>query len=278
VAQAPRHPQIRTIDIVDEPLALRDACLLLLVSGELRARDEEGECVSVGPGDLVTVPTGGHCDLIARGRPAEIVWFHAGDAWAREAAALAGVEMEPSGAHFHVDRVGSDTARRATRIVRELDSTRRREGQPRALVETSRHLELLAIAVTPRPSTLAPNARRGGARARALRARFLERVGELESQPLEDVSLASLAEALGTSERHASRLFRTELGTTFREHVAGLRLERAKRLLRETDLPVIEVAAEAGWSSLGHFTTTFRRRIGLTPTGYRAAAESPQAA
>jgi AraC-like DNA-binding protein len=55
-------------------------------------------------------------------------------------------------------------------------------------------------------------------------------------------------------------------------------MERAKRLLRETDLPVIEVAAETGWSSLAHFTTTFRRRVGQTPSGYRAAGATVEAA
>lgn len=277
MAQTPTHPEIETVHIADEPLAIREACLLLLVSGDVLARDREDECVSAGPGDVITVPAGGYCQVTGRTRPAEVVWFRAGDAWAREAAALAGVEMEPSGARFHVDRCGSEAARRTARIVRELSSPREADGRPWALVAASRHLELLAIAVAPRATALAPDSRRAGARARALRVRFLEIVEELESQPLEDVSLTSVAEALGTSERHASRLFRSEMGTTFREHLAGLRLDRAKRLLRETDLPVIEVAAEAGWSSLGHFTTTFRQRIGLTPTGYRAVT-SPRAA
>lgn len=277
MVQTPTHPEIETVRVGDEPLAVHEACLLLLVSGEIQARDREDECVSAGAGDVITVPAGGHCEIAGRARPAEVVWFRAGDAWAREAAALAGVEMEPSGARFHVDRCGSETARRAARIVRELSARREVDDRPGALVEASRHLELLALAVAPRAGTLAPNSRREGARARALRARFLEVVEALERRPLEDVSLASVAEALGSSERHASRLFRSELGTTFREHLTGLRLERARRLLRETDLPVIEVAAEAGWSSLGHFTTTFRRRTGLTPTGYRAAA-SPRAA
>jgi len=61
-----------------------------------------------------------------------------------------------------------------------------------------------------------------------------------------------------------------QFGTTFREHLATLRLERAKRLLAATDLPVIEVAGHTGWSSLAHFNAVFRRRVGLTPSAFRA--------
>ena len=63
-----------------------------------------------------------------------------------------------------------------------------------------------------------------------------------------------------------------ELGKTFREHVAELRLERAKSLLRETEMTVIEVAGETGWSSLAHFNSVFRRRVGSTPGQFRRSA------
>lgn len=64
---------------------------------------------------------------------------------------------------------------------------------------------------------------------------------------------------------------------TFREFMSQLRLNRAKDLLRETDLPVIDVAAETGWRSLAHFTSTFGRRVGMTPSRYRehALAQPP---
>jgi len=71
-----------------------------------------------------------------------------------------------------------------------------------------------------------------------------------------------------------TRLFKDELGQTFGEHVAGLRLERAKDLLRNTDHNIVEVAAVTGWASLGHFNGMFRRRVGLTPSRFRALARS----
>jgi len=265
-------PSLETYKIDGEAASIDGASVLLLVEGGLPVRDDEGECIRMAPGDVLVVAAGGCCRLGGPRETGEALAFRTSRAWAREAAALAGVDLDAPNAAFHVDRCGSESARRATRLLRELSAPAPADDRHAALSVTSRHLELLSIACAHRASVLDANSRREGARARARRLRFLEIVEGLAAQPLEEVSLATVAEALGTSERQASRLFRSELATTFRDHVARLRLERAKRLLRETDLPVIEVAAEAGWSSLGHFTTTFRRRTGMTPTRYRATA------
>ena len=61
-----------------------------------------------------------------------------------------------------------------------------------------------------------------------------------------ELGLPVFARRAGLSERHVSRLFQCELGVTFREHVAALRLERAKALLRETGMSVIEVDSVPG--------------------------------
>jgi len=272
--QPPDAPITRTLEIDGEATALTGPCLGLVVRGEPHARDESGECVGLAAGDLLTVVDGARCRLGGPREAAELRLFAAPPAWVREALDLAGATARAGAVAFHVDRCGSETARRAARLLREPALPGRDEALA-ALLETSRHLELLAIASTPRERVLEPNRRREGARARRRRLRFLEIVEALSDEPLDGISLTDLAGRLGTSERQVSRLFRSELGTTFREHVATLRIERAKRLLRETDLPVIEVAAETGWGSLGHFTTTFRRRIGQTPSGYRASAPAP---
>ena len=77
---------------------------------------------------------------------------------------------------------------------------------------------------------------------------------------------------LELSARQASRLFREELGCTFRAHVANLRIERARRLLAETERSIVDVAGETGWSSLAHFNSAFRRQVGATPSAYRHGA------
>jgi len=60
------------------------------------------------------------------------------------------------------------------------------------------------------------------------------------------------------------------------QHLLTRRLERATALLRATDWSVARVCYAVGWSSLGSFTTSFRRMHGQTPTRYRAAS-SPAA-
>lgn len=270
MAPPPDIPEIRTHAIDGRAVAFEGAGLLIVIHGRLCVRDEQDECVALEAGDLLTVTDGGRCTLGGPREAGEVRAFCVGSSWAREALGLAGVVFARAEVAFHVDRCGFEAARRAARLFRELSAPRRVGDERSALVETSRRLELLAIAARPHRAVLDPGNRREGARARRRRVRLLEIVDRLVDDSLEGLSLTALADELGTSERQASRLFRSELGTTFREHLASLRLERAKRLLRETDLPVIEVAAETGWGSLGHFTTTFRRRTGLTPTGYRS--------
>ena len=135
------------------------------------------------------------------------------------------------------------------------------------LARAARALELLAIGFAARPEPLAPAARRSSARGVALDA-ALERLGE---GSLEHLSLSRFAAGLGFSERQVSRLVRERLGCSFGAHVAALRLARAQLLLAESDLPVIEVAAEAGFGSLGHFNQQFRANTGRTPSAFRAA-------
>jgi len=264
------NPKIQTLKLDGQTLPIEGTGLLLVVAGSLLARDDEGECVALEEGDLLTVAVGARCTLGGPRETGEVLAFYVGSSWERDALGLAGVSFDRPETGFHVDRCGSEMARNAARLLRDLSAPRREGDEASALVAASRHLELLAIASRPHASVLDPGARREGTGARRRRARFLEIVDRLADDSLEGLSLTALAGQLGTSERQASRLFRSELGTTFREHLASLRVERAKRLLRETSLPVIDVAAETGWGSLGHFTTTFRRRTGFTPTGYRS--------
>jgi len=51
-----------------------------------------------------------------------------------------------------------------------------------------------------------------------------------------------------------------------------LRIERARRLLAETDLPITDVGAQVGYNSQSHFTKIFREATGMTPKAFRDAA------
>jgi len=86
------------------------------------------------------------------------------------------------------------------------------------------------------------------------------------------LSLASLAKQLDVSERHVSRLFRREYGTTFGRYAARLRIEESCKRLAETDLPVAEIRRSVGWQDAGQFAVQFRRHTGMTPSQYRRQA------
>lgn len=87
----------------------------------------------------------------------------------------------------------------------------------------------------------------------------------------EALTVGDLAAVAGLSPAHFSREFRRTFGETPHQYLLTRRLERAAALLRDTDRSVTEVCFAVGLTSLGSFTTSFRRVHGLTPTAYRAS-------
>jgi AraC-like DNA-binding protein len=92
------------------------------------------------------------------------------------------------------------------------------------------------------------------------------------------LDLQSLARAANVSPRHFSRCFRRVFGETPYQYLLSRRLERARHLLRTTEMSVAEICLEVGFTSVGSFTTTFTRHVGMSPTTYRRATSSPSAA
>lgn len=104
----------------------------------------------------------------------------------------------------------------------------------------------------------------------ALSAAKLRRVlAYLEAHRNEELDLGALAQHVELSPSHLSRAFHRSTGDTLSRHLVGLRVERARQLLRETSMSVIEIAIELGYASHSHFTQVFRREVGVTPTAYR---------
>ncbi len=86
-----------------------------------------------------------------------------------------------------------------------------------------------------------------------------------------ELTLAEIASAAYLSEFHFARLFKKITGLTPHAYLAGLRVERARRLLAESDLSIVEVGAAVGYASQSHFTKIFREATGLTPRSFRQA-------
>jgi len=85
----------------------------------------------------------------------------------------------------------------------------------------------------------------------------------------EDFSLAQLAAKAGLSKFHFIRLFKNATGETPSRYHTHLRMDAARRLLRETKKSVAEVALDIGYANPSHFAKLFRRQTGLSPSDYR---------
>jgi AraC family transcriptional regulator len=93
----------------------------------------------------------------------------------------------------------------------------------------------------------------------------------IEAHLGEELSLETLAGIACLSPCHFSRAFKSALGEGPQRYVLRRRVERAKALLRQPELPLAQVAAELGFADQSHFTNVFRRLAGDTPARFRAA-------
>ncbi len=85
----------------------------------------------------------------------------------------------------------------------------------------------------------------------------------------QDLTLTGIAGAVGLSQFHFARAFKLATNLTPQQYLTERRVELAKHLLTEGDLPLVEVSARAGFKSQSHFTTLFRRFTGTTPKAWR---------
>src|ERR1700753_3093017 len=107
-------------------------------------------------------------------------------------------------------------------------------------------------------------------------ARHLLRAKDLaDARYAEPLGVDDLAAAAGLSRAHFSREFRCAFGESPHGYLLTRRLERAAALLRNTDRSVAEVCIDVGLTSVGSFTTSFKRTFGKTPTAYRESFPPP---
>jgi AraC-like DNA-binding protein len=101
-------------------------------------------------------------------------------------------------------------------------------------------------------------------------ARHLLRAKDLaDGRYSEPLTVADLAREAGLSPAHFSREFRRAFGEAPHQYLLTRRLERAASLLRNTDRTATDICFAVGLTSLGSFTTSFRRVYGRSPLEYR---------
>jgi two-component system response regulator YesN len=91
-----------------------------------------------------------------------------------------------------------------------------------------------------------------------------------------DLSLNRVAAQVNLSPSHLSAVFSHETGETFKEYLTRIRIERAKELLRTTNLKSFEVAYQSGYNDPHYFSYIFRKNTGFSPQKFRLQAQSGQ--
>ncbi|PYS00864.1 MAG: hypothetical protein DMG12_16560, partial [Acidobacteria bacterium] len=84
-----------------------------------------------------------------------------------------------------------------------------------------------------------------------------------------DLSLQAMAAEVDISPIYLARAFKAAIGQSPHRYVLARRVERAKELLRNTEMPVVDVALSAGFSSQSHLSYWFQRYVGVSPAAYR---------
>jgi AraC family transcriptional regulator len=86
------------------------------------------------------------------------------------------------------------------------------------------------------------------------------------------LSLDAMAAEVEISPLYLARAFKAAIGQSPHQYVLGRRIERAKELLRNSDMPTVDVALAVGFSSQSHLSHWMLRHIGVSPAAYRKAA------
>lgn len=87
----------------------------------------------------------------------------------------------------------------------------------------------------------------------------------------QNITVGDLARLAHLSESGLNRLFKKETGLTPMEYVIETRIEKSKTLLRHKEIPITEIAMRCGFGSNAHFTSCFKRLLGVSPSEYRQA-------
>lgn len=91
----------------------------------------------------------------------------------------------------------------------------------------------------------------------------------MESTLSEPLAMSEIAESVGASVRQIERLFLRHLNTSPRQHYLTLRLNRAQKLLSQTDMPITDIAIACGFASPSHFSKKYRAHFGHSAQSHR---------
>lgn len=96
-----------------------------------------------------------------------------------------------------------------------------------------------------------------------------EMVSYIQQNYTGKISLKEFGEQFHLSEKYISRYFKEHFHITLSQYVTYLRLEHAKKLLQDTDIPVTEVAMQSGYQNVSYFIRSFKKTYEISPLKYR---------
>jgi len=101
-------------------------------------------------------------------------------------------------------------------------------------------------------------------------------IRHMETNYGDNLSMGEMAGMTGLSSTHFNRRFQQLLRSTPREHLRGIRVQVACKLLSTTQRVLSEIAMETGFTDQSHFTRSFREGTGMTPRAYRLRFQSAE--
>ncbi|MNG05374.1 HTH-type transcriptional regulator YesS [compost metagenome] len=93
----------------------------------------------------------------------------------------------------------------------------------------------------------------------------------LMEEEYDRASLHYVADKVFITPAYLSALFKSKMGITFIEHLTCIRISKAKKLLKQTHLKNYEVAERVGYQDSRYFSQIFKKKVGLSPSGFRDA-------
>ena len=78
-----------------------------------------------------------------------------------------------------------------------------------------------------------------------------------------------MAQQISISPYYLSHMFREELAITFVEYLTMVRMEEAKKLLKDPSLSIVAIASQVGYEDASYFSKVFKKHVGMSPNRYR---------
>ena len=102
-------------------------------------------------------------------------------------------------------------------------------------------------------------------------SRVISRIREIiEERYYENISVAKISEEVFLTPNYISMMFKQEMNETISEYLTKVRMEQAKKLLKSTDLRILEIAEKVGYEDANYFSKVFKKYTGILPQKFRS--------